>query len=140
MPLEKTLIILKPDCMAQKKAGLVLSRCEAAGLEIAACKLARLSPEKLRDHYAHIAAKPFYPEVEAFMASTPVIIAVLSGPNAIQRVRNLLGPTDSQAAPAGTIRGDHGTDKMRNIAHASDSAEAAAAEIARFFAPGEIPA
>lgn len=136
--MEKTLIILKPDCLNKKLAGEVLSRFEKAGLEIVACKMVVLSEALLRDHYAHIASRPFFPEIQNFMSSRPVIIAVLQGLNAVGRVRSLLGPTDSNAAAPGTIRGDMGTDKMLNIAHASDSTEAAAAEIARFFAPGEV--
>lgn len=72
------------------------------------------------------------------MQSSPVLIVVLKGEGVVDRVRLLVGPTDSQKAPAGTIRGDWGTDKMRNIIHASDSQEAAAAEIARFFSPEEV--
>ena len=87
---------------------------------------------------SHIADKPFYPEVEGFMQSAPVIALALRGDNAIARVRDLVGPTDSTAAPAGTIRGDLGEDKMRNIVHASDSVEAADAELKRFFNPGEV--
>ena len=93
-------------------------------------------PEK--NHYSHIADKPFFPEVAEFMKSKPVIAIALGGDNVIARVRDLLGPTDSKAAPKGTIRGDYGDDKMTNICHASDSPEAAAVELKRFFADGEI--
>jgi nucleoside-diphosphate kinase len=92
----------------------------------------------LREHYAHIASKPFFPEVEQFMSSTPVIAVALAGPGAIARVRDLLGPTDSTKAAPGTIRGDFGTTMMKNIAHASDSPESAEAELKRFFKPGEL--
>ena len=136
--METTLILLKPDCVSRSLAGAVLQRFEAAGLKIVGCKMQQLSSEKLREHYAHIADKPFYPEVEGFMQSSPVIAVALRGEGAIQRVRNLVGPTDSQVAAAGTIRGDMGVDKMRNIVHASDSPEAAAAELVRFFAAGEV--
>lgn len=136
--MEKTLIILKPDCLTKKKAGTTLARFEDANLSIVACKMMQLTPELLREHYAHIADKPFFPEVEEFMGACPVIIAVLEGGNAIDRVRTLLGPTDSNKAPAGSIRGDFGQDMMRNMVHASDSPEAAAAEIARFFPEGGV--
>lgn len=138
--MEKTLIILKPDCMERRLCGTVLARFEAAGFEIHACKMTRLSSAQLREHYAHVAAKPFYPEIEVFMSSRPVIVAVLVGEQVVSRVRDLLGPTNSQLAPKGTIRGDFGTEMMRNVCHASDSPAAAEAEMRRFFLPEEVGA
>ena len=126
--MEKTLIILKPDCMERKLWGLVLDRFAKVDLDIVACKMMRLDEAMLKEHYAHIADRPFFPEIANFMGSRPVIVMVLKGPEAIARVRSLLGPTDSKVAPAGTIRGDMGADKMLNLVHASDSPEAAAAE------------
>ena len=116
----------------------MLRRFEEAGLDVRACKMARLSEDILREHYAHLVALPFFPDILAFMRSTPVIALALSGENAIGRVREMVGPTDSQAAPQGTIRGDMGTDKMRNIVHASDGADTAAAELKRFFSEDEV--
>ena len=138
MSVEKTLVILKPDCLNQGDAGSVMERFERAGFEIVACKMMRLSPALLREHYAHLAKLPFFPEIERFMGSRSVIILILRGERVIDRVRELLGPTDSTKAAKGTIRGDLGTDKMANICHASDSAAAAAAEIQRFFRADEI--
>jgi len=138
MSAEKTLVILKPDCLNQGAAGTVLERFERAGFAIIACKMTRLTTALLREHYAHLAHMPFFPEIEKFMGSRPVIIVVLQGDRAVDRVRELLGPTDSAKAPKGTIRGDLGTDKMANICHASDSPGAAAAEIQRFFAANEV--
>jgi len=136
--MDKTLIIFKPDCMEKGLAGQVLDRFLKAGFTLAAGKMLQLDEPLLKTHYAHLADKPFFPEIQQFMASSPVIVLILKGPDAVSRVRELLGPTDSTQAPAGSIRGDFGTDKMLNIAHASDSPEAAAAEIERFFEPGEI--
>jgi len=136
--MEKTLIILKPDCMERRLAGIVLARFEAAGFDIQACKMTRLTSAVLREHYAHVADKPFYPDIEAFMSSRPVIVAVLTGANVIAKVRELLGPTNSKVAPKGTIRGDYGTEMMRNVCHASDSPAAAEAEVRRFFRPDEV--
>jgi nucleoside-diphosphate kinase len=136
--MQKTLIIFKPDCMEKRLVGTVLQRFEAAGFELIGAKLARLTPAQLRDHYAHVASKPFYPEIEQFMSSRPVLIAALKGDNIVQKVRDLLGPTDSRKAAKGTIRGDFGTEMMKNVVHASDSDENAKAEIARFFKPDEI--
>lgn len=131
--MEETLIILKPDCIAQRLVGRIISRFEQAGFEIAAAKVEQLDSTKLREHYAHVADKPFFPEIESFMSERPVILFLLKGPDAIAKIRELLGPTDSKKAPKGTIRGDLGTDVMRNLVHASDSPETAEAEKARFF-------
>ena len=100
--------------------------------------MARLTPAILREHYAHVADKPFYPEIEQFMSSSPVIVLALQGEGIVQKVRDLLGPTDSRKAAKGTIRGDFGTEMMKNVVHASDSADNAEIEIARFFQPNEI--
>lgn len=136
--MEKTFIILKPDCMEKGLAGEVLQRFEKEGFAIVANKMTRLESAILREHYAHVADKPFFPEIEEFMSSRPVIMVALQGENVIQRVRDLLGPTDSTKAPKGTIRGDFGTDMMRNMVHASDAPETAAAELKRFFLESEI--
>ena len=136
--MEKTLIILKPDCLEAGKAVVLIARFEAAELSIVAAKMDRLGPEILREHYAHVADKPFFPEIEEFMGSRPLVFLVLAGENVVQRARDLLGPTDSTEAAPGTIRGDLGTDKMKNVAHASDSVGNARLEINRFFRPEEI--
>jgi len=136
--MEKTFIILKPDCMEKGLAGQVLQRFESEGFSIVATKMVQLESSILREHYAHVADLPFFPEIEEFMSSCPVIMIALQGENVIQRVRDLLGPTDSSKAPKGTIRGDFGTDMMRNVVHASDGPETAEAELKRFFVDGEI--
>ena len=136
--MQKTFVIFKPDCMEKRLVGTVLSRFEAAGFAIAGCKMARLTPALLREHYAHVADKPFYPEIEQFMSSRPVIMAALEGADVVQKVRDLLGPTDSRKAPKGTIRGDFGTEMMKNVVHASDSDENAKIELARFFKAEEL--
>ncbi|HTL66289.1 MAG TPA: nucleoside-diphosphate kinase [Lacunisphaera sp.] len=136
--MQRTFIIFKPDCMTQKHVGNVLNRFEAAGFAVVGCKMMRLTPDLLRKHYAHVADKPFYPEIEAFMSSRPVIVMALQGENIVQKVRDLLGPTDSRKAAKGTIRGDFGTEMMKNVCHASDSVENAKLELARFFKPEEL--
>ena len=138
MASERTLIIFKPDCMEQRHVGEVLARFEAAGFTIVACKMARLQPAQLREHYAHVANLPFYPEIENFMSRAPVVIMAFEGENVVVRVRELLGPTDSRKAAKGTIRGDFGTDMMVNVVHASDSVENGQKEIARFFHADEV--
>jgi nucleoside-diphosphate kinase len=136
--MEKTLIILKPDAFEKRKVGDTIARFENAGLRIVAAKMIQLDSALLKEHYAHIADKPFFPEIEAFMSSCPVLVMILEGNSVIDRVRNLVGPTNSLVAPAGTIRGDWGSNMMSNIVHASDGPETAAAEIKRFFKDGEV--
>ncbi len=136
--METTLILLKPDCVTKGHCGEVLQRFEKAGFRIRGCKMMRLSVEILREHYAHIAAKPFFPEVEAFMQSSPVIALALAADGVIDKVRTLAGVTDSKKAAPGTIRGDFGVDVMVNVVHASDSLETARVELARFFQPSEL--
>src|SRR5476651_2427053 len=136
--MQKTFVIFKPDCMSKHLVGAVLNRFETAGFEVIGCKMARLSPAVLREHYAHVADKPFYPEIEKFMHSRPVVMMALQGEDIVQRVRDLLGPTDSRKAAKGTIRGDFGTEMMKNVVHASHSVDNAQAELARFFKPEEL--
>jgi len=153
--METTLILFKPDAVAKNLTGTVLARFQAAGFLVRGIKMMTLSDEILAEHYSHIADKPFFPSVRSFMQETPVIALALEGENVIAAVRDLLGPTnviaavrdllgptDSVAAPVGTIRGDFGFKdadaKMRNVCHASDSVEAAQAEIKRFFKADEI--
>ena len=138
MAIERSLILLKPDCLNGHHAGEVIGRFEKAGFEIRAARLIALSDELLREHYAHIADRPFFPEIVEFMSSRPVLALVLEGENAVQSIRDLLGPTDSTQAPAGTIRGDMGTTSMENICHASASAENATIEVERFFDATEV--
>ena len=136
--MQRTFVIFKPDSMERRHVGLVLSRFEDAGFRIVGCKMMCLTPELLRTHYAHVADKPFYPEIEQFMSSRPVIALALAGEKVVDRVRELLGPTDSRKAAKGTIRGDFGTEMMKNVCHASDTVENAKAELGRFFKPGEL--
>ena len=136
--MQRTLILLKPDCVQKRLVGQVISRFESANYSIIACKLVQLHEDLLNEHYAHVAHLPFFPEIVEFMSSCPVLAIVLEGEKVIQGVRDLIGPTDSMVAPKGTIRGDLGTDRMKNVVHASDSPESALAEINRFFEADQI--
>lgn len=136
--MQTTLLLLKPDCIAGRYTGEVIKRFEDAGFQIRGSKMFKASPELLREHYAHIAQKPFFPEVEAFMQSTPIIALALGGENAVEKARAIIGPTDSKKAEKGTVRGDFGVDVMVNIVHASDSPENAEIELKRFFEPDEL--
>ena len=138
MPKETTLILCKPDCVTKNLVGSVLSRFEAAGFRLRGVKMMTLDENVLKEHYSHIADRPFFPEIVAFMQSSPVVAVAIEGENVISRVRELLGPTDSRVAEKGTIRGDLGVDQMVNVCHASDSPEAAAAELKRFFLDGDL--
>jgi len=135
--MERCLVFLKPDAIAKRVVGQSIDRLEQLpGVRFARVEFRMLSRELLRSHYAHVVDKPFYPDMEEFLLSTPVLLLVLEGPSGtVQRVRDLLGPTDSAKAAPGTIRGDFGSREIvsRNIAHASDSPETAEREIALFF-------
>ena len=136
--MEETLVLLKPDCLEGRNCGEVLKRFEEAGFDVFGVKMMRLSDEILREHYSHLADKPFFPEIQGFMQSSPVVALTMRGENAITRVRDMVGPTDSTVAEKGTLRGDFGQDKMKNVVHASDSVENGQAELKRFFAEGEL--
>jgi nucleoside-diphosphate kinase len=136
--IQRTLSIVKPDAVAKGAAGDILGRFEKAGLTILALKKIQLTQELAQGFYVVHKERPFYGELVAFMTSGPVVVSVLEGPNAIAAHRDLLGPTNSNEAPAGTIRGDHGTDIERNAAHGSDAPETAKIEISYFFNASEI--
>ena len=135
---ERTLAIVKPDAVAAGNAGEILRRIEAQGLRPVAIKMMHLSAEDAQGFYAVHKERPFFADLVAFMTSGPVVVCVLEGDNAIGRWRDLMGPTNSEEAPAGTIRGDLGTDIERNASHGSDAPETARIEINYFFNAMEI--
>lgn len=136
--MEKTLIILKPDCVQRGLCGTVLSRFERRGFSIAAMKMARLPASILEEHYSHLKLKPFFPSLVGFMSSSPVVMAVIEGKDAVEIVRKMCGATNARNAENGTIRGDFALSTQYNIIHASDSKEAAEKEIKRFFKADEL--
>ncbi len=138
MSTQTTLVLFKPDAIEKNITGTVLAKFQGLGLSIQGIKMMQLDSAILKEHYAHVADKPFFPEIESFMSQSPVIAVALKGHNAITAVRDLLGPTNSSEAPAETIRGDYGETMMINVCHASDSEEAASDELARFFKPEEL--
>lgn len=138
MATELSLILLKPDCVKKNLCGEVIKRFQDAGFKIKGTKMMALSDEVLAEHYSHIADRPFFPEIVAFMQSAPVIGMVLEGDDVVAKVRDMLGPTNSKEAAEGTIRGDFGEDMMINVCHASDSAENGEIEVKRFFEDGEV--
>jgi nucleoside-diphosphate kinase len=140
MGMERTFAIIKPDAVAKNVAGQILARIEESGLEIIAMKRIQLDQGLAEGFYAVHNERPFFGELVKFMTSGPVVACVLEGDGAIRRWRDLMGPTNSNEAPAGTIRGDFGTDIERNASHGSDAPETARLEIDYFFNAGEIQA
>lgn len=138
MPHETTLIIIKPDGLQRRLVGEVIGRFERKGLVLRGLKLMRITGELADKHYAEHTSKPFYKGLRAFITSGPVVVAAISGKNAIAVGRTLVGSTDAGAAAPGTIRGDLGLSKSHNVVHASDGPEAAQREIALYFGPGEL--
>ena len=133
MAVEKTYIMLKPDCIKRGLIGEVISRIEKKGYKIINIKMINLEEKILREHYAHIADKPFFPEIVSYMTSGPVIAMIVEGENAVKGMRILMGATKFEEAAAGTIRGDYAFCTSENLIHGSDSVENAEIEINRFF-------
>lgn len=136
--MEQTFIILKPSTISRGLVGDVLTRFQRKGLIICGIKMMALNEAILREHYAHLVDRPFFPSLVKSMMRTPVIVMVLKGVDAVAVVRSMVGATNCRKAAPGTIRGDFGMSGQENIVHASDSPENAAIEIARFFKPEEI--
>lgn len=138
MPLQKTLVLLKPDAVQRRLCGRILARFEDRGLKIAALKLLKVTPELSRRHYEEHVNKPFYPLLEEFITSAPVVALVLQGPDAVQVVRDMMGKTNGRESAPGTIRGDFGLSRQVNLVHGSDSPASAEREIGVYFAPQEV--
>ena len=136
--MERTLILFKPDAIQRRLAGRLLTRLEDKGLKIIGLKMLRVTKELSARHYAEHVNKPFYPLLEEFITSGPVVALVAEGPQAVAVVRAMMGPTNGAQAPAGTIRGDYGLSRQMNLMHGSDSTEAAKREIEVYFRPEEI--
>lgn len=136
--MQRSLVLLKPDCVQRKLMGQMISRFEAKGLRIVAMKMLRITPELAKQHYAEHVSKPFYPGLEAFVTSAPVVAMAIEGLEAITVIRNLLGATSGLKAAPGTIRGDFSCSRQMNLVHASDGPDAARREIDIYFQPHEI--
>ncbi len=138
MAVERTLSIIKPDAVAKNVVGQILTRFEAAGLQVVALKMQQLSQEQAEGFYAEHSERPFFKDLVAFMTSGPVTVQVLEGEDAIALNRQLMGATNPQEADAGTIRADFASSIDANAVHGSDSATSAAREVAYFFGDDEI--
>jgi nucleoside-diphosphate kinase len=135
---ERTLIIVKPEGVQRGLAGQVLARFEAKGLKLVGLKLLQIPRELAERHYAEHQGKPFYEGLVSHITSSPVVVGVLEGPDAISVARTLMGPTNPRTAPPGTIRGDYGLEIGMNIVHGSDSPASAEREIGIFFSGAEV--
>lgn len=138
MAIEKTLVLLKPCTVQRALVGEITSIFEKKGLQLCGLKMMQLTDELLSEHYAHLSTKPFFQRVKDSMMAAPVVAMCWAGVDAIQTVRTLAGPTNGRNAAPGTIRGSYCMSYQENIVHASDSLEAAAAELQRFFREEEI--
>ncbi len=136
--MERTLVLLKPDCVQRRLMGTVISRFEQKGLNIVAMKMLRITPELAKQHYAEHIERPFYPGLEAFITSAPVVAMMVEGLECIRVVREMLGATSGLKAAAGTIRGDFSSSQQMNLVHASDGSDAAQREIELYFLASEI--
>jgi nucleoside-diphosphate kinase len=135
---QRTLIVLKPDAVQRAIAGELLARFERRGLRIAALRLVKVERALAEKHYAVHKGKFFYDDLVKTISASPVVAAVLEGPNAIAVVRAMVGATRPHEAAPGTIRGDYALVGLRNLVHASDAPETAAAEIALWFPEGVV--
>ena len=136
--MERTFILFKPDCVQRRLVGRILKRFEDKGLNLVAMKMLRITPELAKQHYAEHVEKSWYPTLEGFITSAPVVAAVLEGLEAIRVVREMLGATSGLKATPGTIRGDFSSSRQMNLVHGSDGPEAAAREIALYFKSTEL--
>ncbi len=136
--MERTLVLLKPDCFQRRLTGRVISRFEDKGLNILGMKMMRVTPELAKQHYAEHLAKAWYHELEEFITSGPIVAMIIEGPGAIQVVRRMVGVRSGLDSTPGTIRGDLSASGHKNLVHASDSPESAAREMAIFFHEEEI--
>src|SRR5688572_4945832 len=136
--MQRTLILLKPDCVQRRLVGAVLGRFEQKGLRLVALKLVQASRQLAEQHYAVHKGKPFYDSLLDFLTSGPTVALVLEGREAVTVARTLMGATDGTKAPPATIRGDYALSVQNNLVHGSDSPENAALEIKLWFGPDEL--
>lgn len=136
--MEITLAILKPSAIERCLTGEIISRIQRKGLVIAGMKMMQLDEKILREHYAHLVDKPFFPSIVQSMTASPVVVMALKGVEAVRVFREMTGVTNGRNAAPGTLRGDLCMSGQANIVHASDSVDNAKLEVARFFKPEEV--
>ncbi|MBM3992553.1 MAG: nucleoside-diphosphate kinase [Planctomycetes bacterium] len=138
--MQRTLVLLKPDCIQRRLIGSLIQRFEQKGLRLVGMKFLQPSRELAEKHYAVHKGKPFYESLLTFLTSGPAVAIVWEGREAVAVVREMMGKTDGAKSPPGTIRGDYGISVQNNLIHGSDSTENAAMEINLWFAPNELVA
>jgi len=138
MHVQRSLVLLKPDAVARRLVGQILARFEAKGLKIVGMKMLKVTPELSKQHYAEHVCKHFYPQLEQFITSGPVIALAVEGVGAIDVIRAMLGVTNGRESEPGTIRGDYGMSRKMNLVHASDGTDAAERELKIYFQPEEL--
>lgn len=131
--MERTYVMLKPDATKRGLIGEIIARIEAKGYRVSNAKMMQLDPDILKEHYAHVADQPFYPRMEDYMTSGPVLAMIVEGEDVVRGVRILMGATKFEDAKPGTIRGDLAMTTTQNLIHGSDTLENAETEINRFF-------
>ncbi|MBU5362556.1 nucleoside-diphosphate kinase [Enterococcus raffinosus] len=131
--MEQTVVIIKPDGVKRKLIGRIIQRLEDRGLVIKEMQQRTLDVPLVKAHYAHLKDKPFFDDLLAYMTSGPVVVMIVEQKEVIRIIRTMIGTTNALEAAPGTIRGDFALNGSENIIHASDSPEAAAIEIQRFF-------
>ncbi len=136
--MERTLVLLKPDCVQRRLMGRILTRFEDKGFNVIALKMLQVTPDLARKHYAEHVDKPFYPGLEKFITGSPIVAMVIEGLEAIRVVRDMLGATSGLQAAAGTIRGDFSSSGQMNLVHASDGPQAVRREISLYFGDDEL--
>src|SRR3989304_5182513 len=136
--MERTLILVKPDCVERRLMGRVIARFEDKGLNLIAMKMMRVTPELAGEHYAEHVKKDWYPTLEGFITGGPIVAAIVEGLEVIRVVREMLGATSGLKAAPGPVRGDFSPSRQMNLVHASDGPDAALREIALYFNNEEI--
>jgi nucleoside-diphosphate kinase len=138
LPVERTLVLIKPDAIQRDLSGEIITKFERKGLKLVGIKMMALSDELLDEHYSHLRGRDFFTEIKTFMRSTPVIACCWEGVDCVDTVRLLCGITKAREAAPGTIRGELAMSVQANLVHASDSLETAEVEVERFFKPEEL--
>merc|ERR1712003_130320 len=138
MASERTFIMIKPDGVARNLVAKIIERFEQRGYKLVAMKFMTASDELLKQHYADLSSKPFFPSLVEHIASGPVVPMVWEGKDVVKQGRAMLGETNPLASKPGSIRGDFSIDMGRNIIHGSDSVDSANKEIALWFKEGEV--
>lgn len=136
--MQRSLVLLKPDCIERRLMGQIIARFEAKGLNIVAMKMLRVTPDLAKQHYAEHVEKPFYPSLEEFITSAPIVALAVDGLDVIRVIRDMLGATNGLNALSGTIRGDYSSSRQMNLVHASDSPESAERELGLYFSEAEF--